>query len=127
MPDDPTYRAHICLGKNCSARGSQALLKKLEREVRAAGLAGRVEVSATSCRDRCDFGPSMNVYPGPIFYNQIDEEAIEEIVTSHFLLGRPVERFFFRGAEKASPGLSASATSALDRLFGGAAEPKPGK
>jgi NADH-quinone oxidoreductase subunit F len=127
MPDNPAYRAHICLGKNCSARGSQTLLKKLEREVRAAGLAGRVEVSATSCRDRCDFGPSMNVYPGPIFYNQIDEDAIEEIVTSHFLLGRPVERFFFKGTDKPSPGLSASATSALDRLFGSSGGSKASK
>jgi NADH-quinone oxidoreductase subunit F len=127
MPDGPVYRAHLCLGKNCSARGSQALLKKLEREVRAAGLADRVEVAATSCRDRCDFGPSMNVYPGPVFYNQIDEDAIEEIVTSHFLLGRPVERCFFKGADRPRPGLSASASSALDRLFGGSSEAKSGK
>ena len=127
MPEQPAYRAHLCLGKNCSARGSQALLKKLEREVREAGLADRVEVSATSCRDRCDFGPSMNVYPGPVFYNEIDAEAIEEIVTSHFLLWRPVERFFFKGASKPSPRLSASAASALDRLFGSTGEPKSGK
>lgn len=127
MPEQPAYRAHLCLGKNCSARGSQALLKELERAVREAGLADRVEVSATSCRDRCDFGPSMNVYPGPVFYNEINADAIEEIVTSHFLLGRPVERFFFKGGSKQNPGLSSSAASALDRLFGSPGKPKSGK
>lgn len=114
---DPRYRAQVCLGKNCTPRGGPALLKKLERAVREAGLADQVDVSATSCRDRCDLGPSMNVYPGPVRYCQLDEEAIEEIVFSHFLRGRPVERFQFEGGADA-PTLSDAASSALDRLFG---------
>lgn len=119
MPaDEPKYRAQMCLGKNCSPRGSQDLLALLEREVRAAGLADEVEISATSCRDRCDFGPSMNVYPGPVFYNYLDENAIEEIVASHFHLGKPVVRYFFMGDDPPSPQLNESAKSALDRLFG---------
>jgi (2Fe-2S) ferredoxin len=117
-PDEPKYRAHVCLGKNCSARGSQALLKALEHEARAAWLAGQVDVSATSCHDRCEFGPSMNVYPGPVFYNYLDQDAIEEIVMSHFLLGRPVERYRFKGNVDEIPALSSEAASALDRLFG---------
>ncbi len=117
-PDEPKYRVQVCLGKNCLPRGSAALLKLLEREVRAAGLAGQVEVTGTSCRDRCDFGPSMNVYPGPVFYNHLDEEAIDEIVTSHLLLGKPVERYVFKSGESLAPKLDASALSALDRLFG---------
>jgi (2Fe-2S) ferredoxin len=125
LPDGPKYRAHVCLGKNCSPRGSQRLLEVLEREVRAAGLADQVEVSATSCRDRCDFGPSMNVYPGPVFYNYLDEEAIEEIVTSHFLLGKPVERYLFKGGTSPTPKLDSSAISALDRLFGPGDNKKP--
>jgi (2Fe-2S) ferredoxin len=124
-PDGPKYRAHVCLGKNCSPRGSQALLNLLEREVRAAGLADQVEVSGTSCRDRCDFGPSMNVYPGPVFYNYLDEEAIEEIVTSHFLLGKPVARYLFRGEIPPVPRLGSNALSALDRLFGPGDNKKP--
>ncbi len=117
-PDDPKYRAHVCLGKNCLPRGSQALLRALEKEVRTAGLAGEVEVTGTSCRDRCDFGPSMNVYPGPVFYNFLDEDAIDEIVTSHFLLGKPVARYLFQGETPPRPALDSSALSALDRLFG---------
>lgn len=86
--------------------------------MRAAELSDQAEVSATSCRDRCDYGPSMNVYPGPVFYNHLDEEAIEEIVTSHFLLGKPVARYLFHGDVAAVPKLDSSATAALDRLFG---------
>ena len=117
-PEEPKYRTHICLGKNCSQRGSPALLRRLEKEVRAADLGGQVQVSVTSCRDRCEFGPSMNVYPGPVFYNYLDDDAIEEIVTSHFLLGKPVARYLFRGDAQETAKLDNAALSTLDRLFG---------
>jgi len=38
----------------------------------------------------------MNVYPGPVFYNNLTPEAIEEIVREHLVGGRPVARWFFR-------------------------------
>jgi len=89
------YRVHVCFGPNCTPRGSQALLPLLEAAVARAGIADRVEVIATSCRDRCDYGPSMNVYPGPVFYNGLTPEAIEEIVREHLLGGRPVAHWRF--------------------------------
>ncbi len=90
------YRVHLCFGPNCSPRGSRDLLPVLEAAVERAGLADRVEIIATTCRDRCDYGPSMNVYPGPIFYNGLTEAAIEEIVRDHLAGGKPVSRWFFR-------------------------------
>jgi NADP-reducing hydrogenase subunit HndC len=68
----------------------------LERAVREAGLADRVEVLATTCRNRCDYGPSLNVYPGPVFYNLVDQSAISEIVTRHLGNGAIVDRWLFR-------------------------------
>ena len=90
------YRVHLCFGPNCSPRGSRALLPILEEAVRRAGIEDRIEIIATSCRNRCDYGPSMNVYPGPVFYNNLTPEAIEEIVREHLVGGRPVARWFFR-------------------------------
>jgi NADP-reducing hydrogenase subunit HndC len=68
----------------------------LERAVREAGLSDRVEVLATTCRNRCDYGPSLNVYPGPVFYNLLDQTAISEIVTRHLGNGAIVEQWLFR-------------------------------
>ncbi len=68
----------------------------LEAAVAREGLADRVEIIATSCRNRCDYGPSMNVYPGPTFYNELTPEAIEEIVREHLKHGQPATRWFFR-------------------------------
>ena len=68
----------------------------LERAVREAGLSDRVEVLATTCRNRCDYGPSLNVYPGPVFYNLLDRTAISEIVTSHLGHGAVASQWLFR-------------------------------
>lgn len=52
----------------------------------------------------------MNVYPGPVFYNQLTEDAIEEIVREHLSGGKPVQRWIYR-----PPALS-GIEAALDRL-----------
>lgn len=96
-----SYRVHLCFGPNCSPRGSRDLLPVLEAAIARAGIADRVEIIVTSCRDRCDYGPSMNVYPGPIFYNELTAEAVEEIVREHLAGGHPVARWFFRPKPKA--------------------------
>jgi NADH-quinone oxidoreductase subunit F/NADP-reducing hydrogenase subunit HndC len=92
----PRWRVHLCFGPNCTPRGSQALLPVLQQVIADAGIADEVEIIASTCRNRCDYGPSMNVYPGPTFYNELTAEAIEEIVREHLAGGRPVARWFFR-------------------------------
>ncbi len=90
------YRVHLCFGPNCTERGSRALMPVLEQAVREAGLSERVEVLATTCRNRCDYGPSLNVYPGPFFYNLLDQTAVREIVRSHLGRGDVADQWLFR-------------------------------
>jgi NADH-quinone oxidoreductase subunit F len=94
--EERSYRVHLCFGPNCSERGSRALMPLLERAVREAGLSGRVEILATTCRNRCDYGPSLNVYPGPVFYNDIDREAIRDIVDCHLAGGELADAWLYR-------------------------------
>ena len=94
--DERQYRVHLCFGPNCSGRDSKALLPILEQAVAQAGITDRVEILATTCRNRCDFGPSLNVYPGPVFYNQVDDEAIRDIVACHLVRGVVADRWVFR-------------------------------
>jgi (2Fe-2S) ferredoxin len=63
----------------------------LEAAVERAGLTGKVEITASTCRNRCEIGPSLNVYPGPYFYREVTPEAIQRIVTEHLVGGVPVE------------------------------------
>ena len=54
----------------------------------------RAEVRAnkSGCLDQCEHGPTVVVYPEAVWYGFVDAADVEEIVTSHIVNGRPVER-----------------------------------
>ena len=96
LADVPRYRVHVCFGSNCTGRGSRQLLPVLQAALNQAGLSGQVEILATTCRNRCDYGPSLNVYPGPVFYNELTEEAVLEIVDLHLSQGIIADRWLYK-------------------------------
>lgn len=100
---EPEFRVHICFGPNCTPRGSRDLLPLLHDALLEAGISEKVEVLSTSCRNRCEFGPSVNVYPGNHFYAHVDPEGLIEIVIEHLMGGRPVERLRYRDPAETEP------------------------
>ena len=111
--NEPAYRVHICHGPNCTPRGGAgALIDALEIEVRRLGIAGRVEILATSCRNRCELGPSVNVYPGPTCYGHVSPEDITRIALEHLRDGIPVVDLIV-----AEPPRTTFDLSKLDNIF----------
>ncbi len=53
---------------------------------------GRVRVNQAGCLDRCEEGPVCVVYPEGVWYTYVDESDIDEIIDSHLVGGKPVER-----------------------------------
>ncbi len=96
--DAHRFRLHFCVGQHCTARGCRSLLPGLHRALGEAGLSDAVEVLETTCRNRCDYGPSMNVYPGPVWYNELDGQAINRIVREHLVGGEIVEEYTMASA-----------------------------
>ena len=63
-------------------------------KVKSLGLAGegRVRVNQAGCMDRCEEGPVCVVYPEGTWYTYIDESDVDEIIESHLVNGKPVDR-----------------------------------
>jgi (2Fe-2S) ferredoxin len=76
------YRVHVCFGKNCTPNGAEAVFAAFQTALAAAGIRD-VELIATSCRSRCELGPSVNVYPGPVTYGQMNPERAYRVVVEH--------------------------------------------
>ena len=53
---------------------------------------GNIRINKAGCLDRCADGPVAVIYPEGIWYTFVDTEDIEEIIQSHLIQGRPVER-----------------------------------
>jgi len=53
---------------------------------------GKVGVSESRCLGRCEHGPVAVVYPDNIWYQYIDKDDIDEIITEHLIGGNTVKR-----------------------------------
>jgi (2Fe-2S) ferredoxin len=76
---------------SCAAAGGPALWERLSNAIQGRQLS-RVAMTATGCLGFCNAGPLMVVYPEGVWYQPRSNEDIDEIVQSHFVEGRPVER-----------------------------------
>lgn len=98
------YRHHLFFCTNqrpdgadrpsCGQCDSARMRAHVKARIKALDLAGpgRVRVSTAGCLDRCEEGPCLVVYPEGVWYTYVDESDLEEIIESHIIGGRPVER-----------------------------------
>jgi (2Fe-2S) ferredoxin len=109
----PPYHRHIFVCTNrrppdnpkgcCAGKGSEAVLERFKEELHRRGLKGRLRANAAGCLDACAFGTSVVVYPEGVWYGGVQVEDVLEIVESHLLGGKPVERLRMKGTTPAAP------------------------
>ncbi len=86
----------ICGGTGCTSSGSTSLREALEKELAAKGIADEIKIVTTGCFGLCALGPIMIIYPEGTFYSMVKTEDIAEIVESHLIGGRVVERLEYK-------------------------------
>ncbi len=94
------YHLFFCLnersnGENCCAQHNAfELFTYAKNRIKELGLsgAGKIRVNKAGCLDACNLGPVMVTYPEGIWYTFIDTDDIEEIIQSHLIKGKSVER-----------------------------------
>ena len=94
------YHVFFCLNVRddgaqcCTDYGAEALFDHMKSAIKKLKLnaKGRVRINRAGCFDRCSEGPVMVIYPQAIWYTFIDNDDIDEIIESHILNGKPVER-----------------------------------
>jgi (2Fe-2S) ferredoxin len=110
------YDPHIffCLEENekhpgqgcCADKGAMDLFGHMRAFAKQNGVTA-IRVNRASCLDRCELGPIMVVYPEGVWYAVRTKEDVEEIVKSHIMEGRRVERLMVRRGDAAPRELDA--------------------
>ncbi len=70
----------LCAGSGCGAYGTAKVYQALADELEKQGIKDQVEVKLTGCHGFCEKGPIMVIHPEGIFYPQLREDHIPEIV-----------------------------------------------
>jgi (2Fe-2S) ferredoxin len=96
------YRHHLffCVNERsdgrpyCAQHGAKSMRDYMKGRIKAMGLAGPggIRINTAGCLDRCDKGPVVVVYPEAVWYTFVDREDLDEILQSHLIEGRVVER-----------------------------------
>lgn len=76
----------------CHARGAGQVVDALRKELGARRLMDRVQLTVCGSIGLCENGPNLVVYPEGTWYSGVRPEDVPELVESHFVNGRRLER-----------------------------------
>lgn len=78
----------------CNDHGASAMRDYCKQRVKALGdtVPGNVRINNAGCLGRCESGPVLVIYPEATWYTYVDQEDIDEIIDSHLMQGKVVER-----------------------------------
>jgi (2Fe-2S) ferredoxin len=82
-PDDPRG--------SCAMKGSVALRNYMKDRAKQLGLHD-VRINNAGCLDRCEYGPSVVIYPEGVWYTAKTKADMDEILERHLVGGEIVER-----------------------------------
>ena len=80
----------VCQNVDCKSRGSEQLMKELEKQVAERGLTD-VEVRSYICFGACQDGPNIVLYPEKSWYAGVKIEDLNDIM-NHLAGGPEVKR-----------------------------------
>ncbi len=64
----------------------------LKKRIKAAGLRDKIRATRSGCLDQCEYGPTVVVYPGNIWYGGVSIDDVDEIFERTLLKGEVIER-----------------------------------
>lgn len=99
--DEPVYLVHVfcCVNErpkshrrgSCGVKSSRQLCDYMCRLAMTLGIA-RIRINQAGCLNVCEHGPAMVIYPEGAWYKFETEEDVAEILRSHILKGKKVDR-----------------------------------
>ncbi|MEI8271938.1 MAG: NADH-quinone oxidoreductase subunit NuoF [Paludibacter sp.] len=93
----------VCMGGGCIASGSAKIKARFEEELKIKGLDDKISVIGTGCLGPCSHGPAVLMGRDKIFYQKVTASDIAEIVESHVVNEKYVERLTFREGQGSVP------------------------
>ena len=102
MDQQPYFERHVffCMNQRedgrpcCGERGAAIAQKHAKRRIKELGLngQGKIRINQAGCMDRCEDGPVLVVYPEGTWYTYVDTSDIDDIIDSHLVGGKVVDR-----------------------------------
>lgn len=93
----------VCCGGGCLASGSMKVYEALENALEHHDLGDKVSLVKTGCLGPCAGGPVVVMAKDKTFYQKVSSLDATDIVSSHVVNGKPVERLTWMEGEDEKP------------------------
>lgn len=80
-------------------KGAQQVRDEFKKRLYGLGLKGVVRANNSGCLDHCADGVTVVVYPEQVWYGHVTVDDVAEIIDSHILHGRFVQRLMLPGQD----------------------------
>lgn len=90
-----SWQIFVCGGAGCVSSDCSTVNKTLKKAIKKNKLEDKVNVITTGCMGMCAHGPEILIYPGGIFYVQMDAQKTYDVIERHILGGEIAEEYTF--------------------------------
>lgn len=81
---------------SCGEQHGLELVAEFKKQLNDLKVGLKTRANKSGCMGICDFGPTVAIYPDGIFYVGVEKEDIKEIIESHILNKKTVERLLLK-------------------------------
>ncbi len=81
---------------SCGETHGLTLVAEFKKQLKNSNLNLKTRVNKSGCLGICNFGPTIAIYPEGIFYVGVNIEDVNEIIESHIINKKPVERLLLK-------------------------------
>jgi (2Fe-2S) ferredoxin len=92
-----TFHKHVLVCTNskpgrCSEKGGEDVLEEFRKQVIDRNLSAEMYITKTGCTGQHAWGPAVIIYPEGVWYEKVSPADVAEIIESHLVNGKIVER-----------------------------------
>lgn len=77
---------------SCGEQHGLMLIQELKKTFEKYNIQGNIRIQRSGCLGICDLGPTLAIYPEGTFYVNVQLNDIDELVKTHFIEKRKLER-----------------------------------
>lgn len=102
---NPIFDIHIFVCANqrtgteklsCGEAHGLELVAEFKKQLNDLKIGLKIRANKSDCLGICDLGPTIAIYPEGIFYVGVKKDDVKEIIDSHLLNKKPVERLLLK-------------------------------
>jgi len=96
----PKREILVCAGTGCHSSRSKEIVEEFSRELEKRNLTDKATCHITGCFGFCEKGPIVKVFPDDVFYTEVKEDDVDEIISKHIVGGQMVDRLLYVDPDK---------------------------